>query len=185
MGHQSYAMRTDRKRPEIRKSNPSSGFLEARDGGEGSAEGVILNVFFFILFLILLCILLSMFSYSWDLTTHFWNLSSGLVFTLNVWAATDSRSLSLISFFSPQENGRKWPYDPTSSTPSSCSSSLHETAVCFIYIFFFKGKLGWCAKPCNCQAFPEMLSLRRFIKAKRICVVLFWKLEVLRNKADF
>lgn len=40
-------MCTDQKRPEIRKSSPSSGFLEARDGGEGSAEGVILNVFFF------------------------------------------------------------------------------------------------------------------------------------------
>ena len=40
-------VRADQKRPEIRKSNPSSGFLEARDGGEGSAEGVILNVFFF------------------------------------------------------------------------------------------------------------------------------------------
>ena len=36
-----------------------------------------------------------------------------------------------------------------------------------------------------CQAFLEMLSLRRFIKARRIFVVLSWKLEVLRDQADF
>lgn len=38
MGHESYAHGVDQKRPHIRKSNPFSGFLEARGGAEANAE---------------------------------------------------------------------------------------------------------------------------------------------------
>lgn len=53
----------------------------------------------------------------WDLTAHFWTLSSRLIFTLNIWAGTNSTS-----WFSKMS--RKWPSDPptpTPSPPSSCS----------------------------------------------------------------
>lgn len=53
-------------------------------------------------------------------------------------------------------------------------------AVCFIYILFFKEKFSRSAKPCNSQAFLEMLSLRRFIKTSRVSVVLSWEPEDLR-----